>query len=147
MGTRLYVGNLSYNVTEAELRDVFAEGGRNVVEVKIVMDRDTGRPRGFAFVEMGSDEEATGAISSLSGREIQGRPINVSEARARAPRSGGGGGGGGYGGGGGGYGGGGGGYGGGGGGRGRGGGYGEGGGRGGGDYGEGRGRGGRRGGW
>ena len=152
MGTRLYVGNLSYNVTEGELRDVFAEGGRNVVEVKIVMDRDTGRPRGFAFVEMGSDDEANGAISSLTGREIQGRPINVSEARARAPRSGGGGGGG-YGGGGGGYGGGGGGggYGGGGGGRGGrggGGGYGEGGGRGGGgDYGEGRGRGGRRGGW
>jgi RNA recognition motif-containing protein len=148
MGTRLYVGNLSYNVTEGELRDAFAEGGRNVVEVKIVMDRDTGRPRGFAFVEMGSDEEATGAISSLSGRDIQGRPINVSEARARAPRSGGGGGYGG--GGGGGYGGGGGGYGGGGGGRGgRGGGYGDGGGRGGGDYGgggEGRGRG-RRGGW
>jgi RNA recognition motif-containing protein len=147
MGTRLYVGNLSYNVTEGELRDVFAEGGRNVVEVKIVMDRDTGRPRGFAFVEMGSDDEATGAISSLSGREIQGRPINVSEARARAPRSGGGGG---YGGGGGGYGGGGGGgggYGGGGGGGGRGrGGYGEGRGGGGGDYGEGRGRS-RRGGW
>jgi RNA recognition motif-containing protein len=145
---------LSYNVTEGELRDVFAEGGRNVVEVKIVMDRDTGRPRGFAFVEMGSDDEANGAISSLTGREIQGRPINVSEARARAPRSGGGGygggGGGGYGGGGGGYGGGGGGYGGGGGGRGGrgGGGYGDGGGRGGGggDYGEGRGRG-RRGGW
>jgi RNA recognition motif-containing protein len=145
MGKRLYVGNLSYNVTEGELRDVFAEGGRNVVEVKIVMDRDTGRPRGFAFVEMGTDDEATAAISSLSGRDIQGRPINVSEARERAPRSGGGGygggGGGGYGGGGGG------GYGGGGGGRGRGG-YGEGGGRGGGggDYGEGRGRS-RRGGW
>jgi len=146
MGTRLYVGNLSYNVTEPELRDVFAEGGRNVVEVKIVMDRDTGRPRGFAFVEMGSDDEASQAIQSLSGREIQGRAINVSEARARAPRSGGfGGGGGGYGGGGGGYGGGGGGGGYGGGGRGRGG---EGGGRGGGggDYGEGRGRS-RRGGW
>jgi RNA recognition motif-containing protein len=109
MGTRLYVGNLSYNVTEPELRDAFAEGGRNVVEVKVVMDRDTGRPRGFAFVEMGSDDEASAAISSLSGREIQGRAINVSEARAREPRSGGGGygggGGGGYGGGGGGYGG------------------------------------------
>src|SRR6186713_2810885 len=133
MGTRLYVGNLSYNVTEGELRDVFAEGGRNVVEVKIVMDRDTGRPRGFAFVEMGTDEEATGAISSLSGREIQGRPINVSEARERAPGAGGGGGG----------------YGGGGGGGGRGRGYGgEGGGRGGGggDFGESRGRS-RRGGW
>jgi RNA recognition motif-containing protein len=140
MGTRLYVGNLSYNVTEPELREAFAEEGRNVVEVKIVMDRDTGRPRGFAFVEMGSDAEANAAISSLTGREIQGRPINVSEARERAPR--GGGGGGGYGGGGGGYGGGGGGggYGGGGGGRGRGGGG------GGGDYGESRGRG-RRGGW
>jgi RNA recognition motif-containing protein len=147
MGKRLYVGNLSYNVTEGELRDVFAEGGRNVVEVKVVMDRDTGRPRGFAFVEMGTDDEANGAISSLSGREIQGRPINVSEARERAPRSGGGGGGGyGGGGGGGGYGGGGGGgggYGGGGGGRGRGG---EGRGGGGGDFGESRGRS-RRGGW
>ena len=144
MGTRLYVGNLSYNVTEPELRDAFAEGGRNVVEVKIVMDRDTGRPRGFAFVEMGSDDEASAVITSLNGREIQGRPINVSEARARAPRGGGGGGGGygGGGGGGGGYGGGGGGY---GGGRG-GGGRGDRGG-GGGDYGEGRGGRSRRGGW
>jgi RNA recognition motif-containing protein len=141
MGNRLYVGNLSYNVTEPELRDAFAEGGRNVVEVKIVMDRDTGRPRGFAFVEMGSADEASAAITSLTGREIQGRPINVSEARERAPRGGGGGGGyGGGGGGGGGYGGGGGGYGGGGGGRG-----GRGGGGGGGD--EGRGGRSRRGGW
>jgi cold-inducible RNA-binding protein len=144
MGTRLYVGNLSYNVTEPELREVFAENSRNVVEVKIVMDRDTGRPRGFAFVEMGSDDEASQAIQTLTGREIQGRAINVSEARERTPRSGGGGGYGG-GGGGGGYGG---------GGRGGGGGgYGEGGGRGGGGggYGEGGGRGGRgggrRGGW
>jgi RNA recognition motif-containing protein len=141
MGTRLYVGNLSYNVTEPELRDVFAEGGKNVVEVKVVMDRETGRPRGFAFVEMGSDQEAADAIQNLTGREIQGRAISVSEARERAPRAGGGGGG--YGGGGGG------GYGGGGGG---GGGY-AGGGRGrGGDEGGGRGRGGgggggRRGGW
>ena len=94
MGTRLYVGNLSYNVTEPELRDVFGEGGRNVVEVKIVLDRDTGRPRGFAFVEMGSDQEASQVIETLNGREIQGRPINVSEARERAPRGGGGGGGG-----------------------------------------------------
>jgi RNA recognition motif-containing protein len=137
MGTRLYVGNLSYNVTEPELRDAFGEEGRNVVEVKIVMDRDTGRPRGFAFVEMGSDQEASAAISSLTGREIQGRAINVSEARERASRSGGGGGGG-YGGGGGGGGYGGGGYGGGGGGRGRG--------SDGGGGGEGRGRS-RRGGW
>ena len=105
MGTRLYVGNLSYNVTEPELRDVFAEGGKNVVEVKVVMDRETGRPRGFAFVEMGSDDEASQAIQTLSGREIQGRAISVSEARERAPRGGGGGGGYGGGGGGGGYGG------------------------------------------
>src|SRR6185369_1376026 len=140
MGMRLYVGNLSYNVTEQELREVFAEGGKNVAEVKVVLDRDTGRPRGFAFVEMGSDADASAVIEQLNGRQIQGRPINVSEARERAPRSGGfggGGGGGGYGGGGGG-----GGYGG-GGGRGGGGGYSEGGGHG--DRGGGRGR--RGGGW
>jgi RNA recognition motif-containing protein len=93
MGNRLYVGNLSYNVTEAELKEVFAEGGKNVVEVKVVLDRDTGRPRGFAFVEMGSDGEAAQAIETLNGREIQGRPISVSEARERAARGGGGGGG------------------------------------------------------
>jgi RNA recognition motif-containing protein len=91
MGNRLYVGNLSYNVTEAELKEVFAEGGKNVTEVKIVLDRDTGRPRGFAFVEMGSDQEAAQAIETLGGREIQGRPISVSEARERAARGGGGG--------------------------------------------------------
>jgi RNA recognition motif-containing protein len=152
MGTRLYVGNLSYNVTEPELREVFAENGRNVVEVKIVMDRETGRPRGFAFVEMGTAEDAAAAIETLTGRAVQGRPISVSEARERTPRTGGGGGGGGYGGGGGGGGygggGGGGGYGGGGGGGGRGGfpGGGGGGGRGGRGGGESGGRG-RRGDW
>jgi RNA recognition motif-containing protein len=102
MGTRLFVGNLSYRVTEPELREVFEEGGRNVVEVKIVTDRDTGRSRGFAFVEMGSDDHASQAIQTLNGREVSGRPINVGEARARAPRAGGGfggGAGGGYGGG------------------------------------------------
>ena len=93
MGTRLYVGNLSYNVTEPELKEVFGENGRTVKEVKVVADRDTGRPRGFAFVEMTTDAEAAQAIETLNGREIQGRPINVSEARERAPRSGGGGGG------------------------------------------------------
>jgi RNA recognition motif-containing protein len=143
MGTRLYVGNLSYNVTEPELREAFGEGGRNVVEVKIVMDRETGRPRGFAFVEMGSPEDASAVIETLNGRDIQGRPISVSEARERTPRAGGGGGGGGWSGGGGG----GGGYGGGGGGRGGGGGgYGGGGGGGGGREG-GRGGRGRRGDW
>ncbi len=95
MGTRLYVGNLSYNVTEPELREAFAEGGRNVVEVKVVMDRETGRPRGFAFVEMATAEDASAVIESLNGRTIQGRAIAVSEARERSPRGAGGGGGGG----------------------------------------------------
>jgi RNA recognition motif-containing protein len=119
MGKRLYVGNLSYSVTEADLREVFAEAG-NVEDVKVVLDRDTGRPRGFAFVEMSTDAEAAKATEGLNGRDIQGRAISVSEARERSGGGGGGrgggGGGGGYGGGGGGgYGGGGGGYGGGGG--------------------------------
>jgi RNA recognition motif-containing protein len=108
MGTRLFVGNLSYNTNELDLRAAFEEGGRTVVEAKIVTDRETGRSRGFAFVEMGSAEEASAVTNELNGRELDGRAINVSEARERAPRSGGswaGGGGGGYGGGGGGYGG------------------------------------------
>jgi RNA recognition motif-containing protein len=138
MGKRLYVGNLSYSVTEADLRQVFAEAG-TVDDVKVVLDRDTGRPRGFAFVEMSSDGEASKATEVLNGRDVQGRAINVSEARERSG-GGGGGGGRGYGGGGGGRGGGGGGYGGGGGG---GGGYGGGG--GGGD--RGGGGGGRKGRW
>jgi RNA recognition motif-containing protein len=117
MGKRLYVGNLAYSVTEAELRDVFAEVG-NVAEVKVVLDRDTGRPRGFAFVEMSSDAEAADAMSKLNGSELQGRSMNIKEAQER---SGGGGGGRGGGWGGGGGGGGGGGWGGGGGGGGRGG--------------------------
>jgi RNA recognition motif-containing protein len=136
MGKRLYVGNLSYSVTEADLREVFAEGG-NVADVKVVLDRDTGRPRGFAFVEMSTDAEAATAMETLNGRDIQGRPINVSEARERTG-GGGGGGRGGFGGGGGG-----GGYGGGGGG----GGYGGGGGGGGGERGDRRGGGGRRNRW
>jgi RNA recognition motif-containing protein len=107
MGKRLYVGNLSYGVTEAELRETFAEAGE-VVDVKVVLDRDTGRPRGFAFVELASDGEASRAIETLNGRELQGRAMNVSEARERTGGGGGGGfgggrgGGGGYGGGGGG---------------------------------------------
>ena len=102
MGKRLYVGNLSYSVTEADLRDAFAEAG-SVADVKVVLDRDTGRPRGFAFVEMSTDAEATKATEVLNGRDVQGRAISVSEARERTGGGGGGrGGGGGYGGGGGG---------------------------------------------
>jgi RNA recognition motif-containing protein len=98
MGKRLYVGNLSYSVNETDLRDAFTAEGYEVSEVKLVMDRDTGRPRGFAFVEMATEEGATKAIENLNGRDLQGRTITVSEARERT----GGGGGGGYGGGGGG---------------------------------------------
>ena len=97
MGKRLYVGNLSFDTTEAELRDAFGTAG-NVSEVKMVMDRDTGRPRGFAFVEMSTDGEATNAIAQLHGRELGGRTLKVNEAQERT----GGGGGGGFGGGGGG---------------------------------------------
>ena len=83
MGKRLFVGNLAYSITEAELRDVFAESGE-VSEVKVVLERETGRPRGFAFVEMGTDSAAAQAIENLDGRELQGRSLNVKEAQARA---------------------------------------------------------------
>jgi len=98
MGKRLYVGNLAYSVTEADLRDAFAGTGHEVAEVKLVLDRDTGRPRGFAFVEMATDAGAQSATESLNGKELQGRAIAVSEARERT--GGGGGGRGGFGGGG-----------------------------------------------
>jgi RNA recognition motif-containing protein len=95
MGKRLYVGNLSYSTTETDLREAFAATGHEVAETKIVLDRDTGRPRGFAFVEMATDAGAQNAIQTLNGKELQGRAMAVSEARER-----GGGGGGGFGGGG-----------------------------------------------
>jgi cold-inducible RNA-binding protein len=102
MGRRLYVGNLSYDTTEMGLRELFGQIG-TVADAKVVMDRETGRPRGFAFVEMSSDQEAQTAIGQLNGREVDGRAINVNEAQERTGgRGGGGGGGGGFGGGGGG---------------------------------------------
>jgi RNA recognition motif-containing protein len=101
MGRRLYVGNLAYGATEQDLRDIFSEAGGSVTDVKVVLDRDTGRSRGFAFVEMSTDAEAAQAIEVMNGRDLQGRALNVSEARERSG-GGGGGGGGGYGGGGGG---------------------------------------------
>jgi RNA recognition motif-containing protein len=94
MGKRLYVGNLSYNTTEIALRDAFGEVG-TVAEVKVVMDRETGRPRGFAFVEMSSDQEAQDAIQRLNGHEMDGRAWNVKEAQERGAGGGRGGGGGG----------------------------------------------------
>src|SRR5439155_15414735 len=140
MGNKLYVGNLAYSVRDDDLQQAFAQFG-TVASAKVMMDRDTGRSKGFGFVEMGSDAEAQSAINGMNGQALDGRALVVNEARPREERPGGfggggggrtggfGGGGGRSGGGGGGYGGGGGGYGGGGGGRsGGGGGYGGGGG-------------------
>ncbi len=101
MGMRLYVGNLPFSVDEPTLQELFGRNNRTVAEVKLITDRETGRPRGFGFVEMGSDEEANQAISELNDYELDGRKLNVNEAKER--QSGGGGGGGGYRGGGGGY--------------------------------------------
>jgi RNA recognition motif-containing protein len=118
MGKKLYVGNLPYSVSDSDLQQMFEAHG-TVQSAQVIMDRDTGRSKGFGFVEMGSDAEAQAAITAMNGNEIDGRALTVNEAR---PKEGGGGGGGGrgggrgYGGGGGGRGGGGGGYGGGGGG-------------------------------
>lgn len=89
MGSRVYVGNLSFSVDEQQLRTLFEESGRQVLEVKIVTDRFTGRPRGFAFVDMASQDEANEAIKSLNGRDIAGRTLTVSMAREREPRGGG----------------------------------------------------------
>lgn len=90
MGTKLYIGNLSYNTTEESLRAAFESNGRKVTEVSIITDRETGRPRGFAFVQMGSAEDAQAAVSALDGKELDGRMLRVSEARDK--KSGGGGG-------------------------------------------------------
>jgi RNA recognition motif-containing protein len=110
MGNKLYVGNLAYGVRDDELQQAFAPFG-TVTSAKVMMDRDTGRSKGFGFVEMGSDAEAQAAINGLNGQALEGRAIVVNEARPREERPGGFGGGGGrsggggYGGGGGGYGG------------------------------------------
>ena len=128
MGTKLYVGNLSFNTTETDLQDLFAQAGA-VQDVMLMQDKFTGKSRGFAFVTMTSEEDAQNAVKEFNGKTVEGRPLTVNEARPREARPPGGGGGG-YGGGGGGGGrsGGGGGYGGGGGRSGGGGGYGGGGG-------------------
>ena len=101
MGTRLYVGNIPYGTTDQDLRTMFGQNGRNVTDVKIVTDRETGQSRGFAFVEMATDPEALAAVTELNGSMMGGRSIVVNEARERTG-GGGGGGGGGFGGGGGG---------------------------------------------
>ena len=101
MGKKLYVGNLSYSVDGSQLEEMFAQFGQ-VVSAQIINDRDTGRSKGFGFVEMSSDEEADAAIAGLNGQQHGGRALTVNEARPREDRGGGGGGRGGFGGGGGG---------------------------------------------
>src|SRR6266404_7230985 len=83
MGTRLFIGNLSYNVNEQELREAFTGEGIEVRSVRVALDRDTGRPRGFAFVETMTDEGAKASIEKLSGRLLQGRSIVIEEAQAK----------------------------------------------------------------
>jgi RNA recognition motif-containing protein len=87
MGKKLYVGNLPFSVTEQALSDKFAECGK-VESAKIITDRDTGRSKGFGFVEMSSDEEAAAAISKFNGSDYEGRPMTVNEAKPMAPREG-----------------------------------------------------------
>jgi RNA recognition motif-containing protein len=101
MGKKLYVGNLSYQVDSSELEQLFGQYGQ-VASAQIINDRDTGRSKGFGFVEMSNDNEAQAAIEALNGMEHSGRALTVNEARPREERGGGGGGRGGYGGGGGG---------------------------------------------
>jgi RNA recognition motif-containing protein len=97
MGKKLYVGNLAYSVSDSDLLRLFEPHG-TVQSAQVIMDRDTGRSKGFGFVEMGSDQEAQAAITALNGTEVEGRALTVNEARPK-PEGGGGGGRGGYGGG------------------------------------------------
>src|SRR5262245_62335542 len=94
MGTRLFVGNLSYSVNEQDLKETFTAEGIEVRSVRVALDRETGRPRGFAFVETATEDGAKASIEKLSGRVLQGRGIVIEEAQARpgGPRPGGGGG-------------------------------------------------------
>ena len=90
VGKKLYVGNLTYGVTNSDLEKMFEPFGR-VESAQVIMDRDTGRSKGFGFVEMGSDQEAQAAISALNGKEVEGRALTVNEARPKEDRGGGGG--------------------------------------------------------
>jgi len=100
MGKKLYVGNLTYGVTDSTLQQMFAAYG-TVQSAQVIMDRDTGRSKGFGFVEMKSDQEAQAAMTALNGKEVEGRALTVNEARPKTEGGGGGrgGSGGGYGGG------------------------------------------------
>src|SRR5579883_2088591 len=96
MGKKLYVGNLPYSATEDSLHETFSQCG-NVESARIITDRDSGRSKGFGFVEMSTDEEAASAINKLNGADMGGRQLTVNEAKPQAPREGGRGGGGGFG--------------------------------------------------
>jgi RNA recognition motif-containing protein len=87
MAKKLYVGNLSYNVTEAQIRELFAQAGE-ITEVSVIMDRDTGQSKGFAFVQMSSDTAAQDAIRRFNGHSLDDRALTVNEARPREERSG-----------------------------------------------------------
>lgn len=89
MGKKLYVGNLSYDVDSSALQELFTAHGA-VQSAEVIADRETGRSKGFGFVEMSTDEEAQAAIAALNGKEFSGRALNVNEAKPREPRSGGG---------------------------------------------------------
>jgi len=91
MGNRLYVGNLPFSADENQIRELFGQNERTVTEVKLITDRDTGRPRGFGFVEMGSQQDAEGAIRDLNGFSLDGRELTVNEAKERTRGGGGGG--------------------------------------------------------
>ena len=89
MAKKLYVGNLSYNTSDSDLQRLFEEFG-TVDSAQVISDRETGRSKGFGFVEMGSDQEAQAAISALNGKEVDGRALTVNEAKPREERGGGG---------------------------------------------------------
>jgi len=89
MGRKLYVGNLGYSVTNGDLEKMFEPHGR-VQSAQVIMDRDTGRSKGFGFVEMGSDQEAQAAITAMNGKDMDGRQLTVNEAKPREDRGGGG---------------------------------------------------------
>ncbi len=88
MGSRLYIGNLTFETTEETLNAALSEGGRAVKDIHIVTDRDTGKPRGFAFAEMANEADAQAAIEALDGKDLNGRNLTVNEARERQPRGG-----------------------------------------------------------
>lgn len=85
MANKIFVGSLAYTATDDDLQQFFADAG-TVVSAKVIMDRDSGRSKGFGFVEMSTDEEAKQAIDNLNGKDLAGRPVSLSEARPQAPR-------------------------------------------------------------